>query len=326
MTTEQPLHSATAPLGRPAGFALDEGYDVAYAYDVFGRFQCVTASVSSASLAVQYSRLPDSDLLESTSFVQSGDLADAFTHRFSTKPWCPVTRLSEYEYRKYSATMGRWLSRDPIETRRDHNVTAFVRNDATDMWDYLGMTANRYEQNCQNVKAVLDRGWATGDPGIDDQVNYLRSAKCPFYIVCLPCCTYEDCNSAVARGCARKESSRWPWRRDKCRITSCANRYNGAPASDVYETIRHELTHCVQFCDGSWDEGKGSCRACVCLDLQAGYNGNPSPNLPRRRRIHSAWASCIGKGKPCNAESPTTVDGMFTEDEYRRCLTKGTRP
>ena len=38
----------------------------------------------------------------------------SFTHWVSTKPWCPITCLSEYEFRKYSPPMGRWLSRDPL--------------------------------------------------------------------------------------------------------------------------------------------------------------------------------------------------------------------
>ena len=46
--------------------------------------------------------------------VVAGD-ANAFTHWFSTKPWCVVTGLSEYQYRKFSSVLGRWLSRDPIE-------------------------------------------------------------------------------------------------------------------------------------------------------------------------------------------------------------------
>jgi RHS repeat-associated protein len=46
--------------------------------------------------------------------VATGPLADTFTHRFSTKPWCPVTGLSEYQYRKYGPEIGRWMSRDPI--------------------------------------------------------------------------------------------------------------------------------------------------------------------------------------------------------------------
>ncbi|MBR3922025.1 MAG: hypothetical protein IKJ45_02845, partial [Kiritimatiellae bacterium] len=44
--------------------------------------------------------------------IESGDLASTFTHRFSTKPWCQVTGLYEYQMRKYRPEIGRWLSRD----------------------------------------------------------------------------------------------------------------------------------------------------------------------------------------------------------------------
>ena len=47
--------------------------------------------------------------------VASGELVATFTHRFSTKPWCPVTGLYEYQMRKYRPEIGRWMSRDPIE-------------------------------------------------------------------------------------------------------------------------------------------------------------------------------------------------------------------
>ena len=46
--------------------------------------------------------------------LQTGSLAGSFTHRFSTKPWCAVTGLYEYQFRKYSPELGRWMSRDPI--------------------------------------------------------------------------------------------------------------------------------------------------------------------------------------------------------------------
>ena len=59
---------------------------------------------------------------------QSGDLADSFTHRFSTKPWCGVTGLSEYEKRKYGPGMGRWLSRDPIEELGSINLYLSFEN------------------------------------------------------------------------------------------------------------------------------------------------------------------------------------------------------
>ena len=70
---------------------------------------------------------------------QSGALAATFTHRFSTKPWCEVTGLSEYEYRKYLPSMGRWLSRDPIGERGGMNINAFVGNEPLARNDKLGL-------------------------------------------------------------------------------------------------------------------------------------------------------------------------------------------
>jgi YD repeat-containing protein len=46
--------------------------------------------------------------------VLAGALADSFTHGWSTRPWCNVTGLNEYLYRKYYPKYGRWPSRDPI--------------------------------------------------------------------------------------------------------------------------------------------------------------------------------------------------------------------
>ncbi|NLL83029.1 MAG: RHS repeat-associated core domain-containing protein [Lentisphaerae bacterium] len=71
--------------------------------------------------------------------IESGSLANAFTHRFSTKPWCEVTGLSEYVYRKYLPPMGRWLSRDPIGEKGGMNINAFVGNEPLARNDKLGL-------------------------------------------------------------------------------------------------------------------------------------------------------------------------------------------
>jgi RHS repeat-associated protein len=47
-------------------------------------------------------------------FAKSGDLADSFACRFSTKYWENEGGLYYYGYRFYLPTLGRWLSRDPI--------------------------------------------------------------------------------------------------------------------------------------------------------------------------------------------------------------------
>ena len=64
---------------------------------------------TNGTIAAHYEYSPFGEIV-----VQSGDLASTFTHRFSTKPWCPVAGLSEYLFRKYSPPMGRWLNRDPL--------------------------------------------------------------------------------------------------------------------------------------------------------------------------------------------------------------------
>jgi RHS repeat-associated protein len=71
--------------------------------------------------------------------VATGD-ANAFTHWFSTKPWCPATGLGEYQYRKYSPVLGRWMSRDPAEESSSNNLLAFCDNACITLVDYLGQS------------------------------------------------------------------------------------------------------------------------------------------------------------------------------------------
>ena len=73
--------------------------------------------------------------------VATGDAAD-FTHWFSTKPWCGSTGLSEYQFRKYSPVLGRWLSRDPIGEEGGLNINSIARNDVIGKTDYAGLIPN----------------------------------------------------------------------------------------------------------------------------------------------------------------------------------------
>ena len=73
------------------------------------------------------------------SAITNQQSAISFTHWFSTKPWCSVTSLSEYQYRKYSPVLGRWLSRDPIGEEGDLNRYGFVRQDPIDSIDLFGL-------------------------------------------------------------------------------------------------------------------------------------------------------------------------------------------
>jgi RHS repeat-associated protein len=72
---------------------------------------------TNGAVAAHYDYSPFGEIVVST-----GPLADTFTHWFSTKPWCAVTGLSEYQYRKYRPDIGRWMSRDPIEELGGDNL------------------------------------------------------------------------------------------------------------------------------------------------------------------------------------------------------------
>ena len=57
------ISRSTDTLGRDTGFLLDKGYEVSYAYDMFGRFHSVSSSVASAPSVATYSYLPGTDLI-----------------------------------------------------------------------------------------------------------------------------------------------------------------------------------------------------------------------------------------------------------------------
>jgi RHS repeat-associated protein len=59
--------------------------------------------------------------------------------RFSTKRTDPTTDLVLYEYRVYSPTLGRWLSRDRVQEPGGLNLYAVASNDSVSTVDVLGL-------------------------------------------------------------------------------------------------------------------------------------------------------------------------------------------
>jgi RHS repeat-associated protein len=58
--------------------------------------------------------------------------------QFSTKYLDQETGLSYYGHRYYSASIGRWISRDPVEEEDGPNVYAFVKNGSVNLTDLFG--------------------------------------------------------------------------------------------------------------------------------------------------------------------------------------------
>ena len=93
----------------------------------------------------------------------SGDLADMFSFRFSTKFCDPQTGLYWFGHRFYDPRIGRWISPDPLGLRGGINPYVMAINDPIDNWDYLGLsTANpSVEQECkETIDAFIGRNRA----------------------------------------------------------------------------------------------------------------------------------------------------------------------
>ena len=90
----------------------------------------------------------------------SGPAARTNPFRFSTKKTQDFTDLVLYEFRAYSPSIGRWLSRDPIEERGGLGLLVLAGNASVDRMDFLGLDArapNRPGPSGKQVTACVMR-------------------------------------------------------------------------------------------------------------------------------------------------------------------------
>ncbi|MBN2641241.1 MAG: hypothetical protein JXR78_06290 [Victivallales bacterium] len=73
--------------------------------------------------------------------AQSGSYAETNPFRFSSEYHDDETALVYYNYRYYNTTLGRWLSRDPIEEQSGYNLYGFIDNDSVNYLDRLGLSS-----------------------------------------------------------------------------------------------------------------------------------------------------------------------------------------
>jgi len=103
------------------------------AYDGNGNVMALV-SAADGSVAARYEYGPFGEVLRAT-----GPMAKVNPFRFSTKFQDDESDLLYYGYRYYNASMGRWLSRDPIGERGGLNLYGFVGNDAIRRIDPFGL-------------------------------------------------------------------------------------------------------------------------------------------------------------------------------------------
>ena len=115
------LLAVVSPL--PLGDGQGEGGTVYLpCYDANGNIMEYVADDGRIVAHREYDPFGGTVVYTSQSAITNQQFALSFSHWFSTKPWCVVTGLSEYQYRKYSPVLGRWMSRDPWIVMAEPNL------------------------------------------------------------------------------------------------------------------------------------------------------------------------------------------------------------
>ncbi len=99
---------------------------------------------------------------------ETGPLAKAHPHRWSSKYTDEETGFSYYGYRYYVPQSGRWLSRDPIEEKGGLGLYSFVFNDANywlDVWGNKGKSKGGGKYGVGDAARDIDTANGVHDAG-----------------------------------------------------------------------------------------------------------------------------------------------------------------
>jgi RHS repeat-associated protein len=124
--------------------------------------ECIFGLVQSSGAPTalyEYSRF--GELIRST-----GPASRLNPFQFSTKYLDQETGLSYYGHRYYSASLGRWISRDPVEEEDGPNVYAFISNRPLTLFDAFGLTAGSVADTTAGTGGATAVGAASAQQAI----------------------------------------------------------------------------------------------------------------------------------------------------------------
>ena len=93
--------------------------------------------------------------------TKTGTKQNDFDYLFSSEVFDTRTGLMYYNFRYYSLTLGRWLSRDPIEEEGGYNLYGIVNNNIINKYDMYGLKEWKWNMppnyNPQEIYYILDK-------------------------------------------------------------------------------------------------------------------------------------------------------------------------
>ena len=183
--------------------------------------------------------------------TESGDVSQPF--QWSSEHYDSELALVYYNFRHYSPSLGRFLSRDPIEEQGGLNLYAIIKN------SFAGFDVHGLAQGMSISKCDAQIKQAKRDPHVSKLIKKIDDTWTCFVpeIKCA-CC------GGRRRGFYEDRTGWFGLERDKIKI--CAN--NVESASMIARTLEHEMLHAVQSC---FDKNKNSCRELICDEIEAYY-------------------------------------------------------
>jgi len=112
-----------------------------YGYDGNGNVSALV-SASNGEVTANYEYGPFGEPIR-----VSGIMSKENPYRFSTKRTVDSIDIILYEYRAYSPSLGRWLSRDPIGEKGGKNLYVFLGNCPAMRIDILGLIEYNFDNN-----------------------------------------------------------------------------------------------------------------------------------------------------------------------------------
>jgi len=220
------------------------------------------ADAASTNILAQYEYGPFGEVLRAT-----GPMAKTNPFRFSTKYQDDETDLLYYGFRYYTASSGRWLSKDPIGEQGGNNLYAFTGNDGVNHVDAFG---NLTFEGCEGKEEELKQS-------LKDYCKKVSSSqfKCCLGHFNIPdrlkwrCDNLDDSLHGITIKCEKKDSGLC---KGSCgwslpaplsdTIHVCPSQWSNPNCGPAGCTLIHELTHITGHWGEKWPTKVEKCLGC----------------------------------------------------------------
>jgi RHS repeat-associated protein len=233
----------------------------------------------------------------------AGSAAKENPLRFSSQFADDVANTVKFLYRDYSMTVGRWLSRDPIEEGTETNPFGFLLNATPSRFDRDGRVS---ESSCNSTVDVAKKTNAK----IKAILAEMKRRNCPDPgPICRDCCSVQE--QAQNRGAYLDVTSKV--------VHICSNKYRNA--GQIIQALAHELIHALDDCKGTkWED----CEERACSEIRAYDCSGECAKGGVHYQENESYTDCIERVATASTLADPKCTAQHVKNKMNDCL--GTCP